>query len=71
MTFAHLSDDHLAAAAAAALDRAHNAPRSLPGEMGEIIDGNSSTNANDTWARASREWMALADEIDRRKAKAA
>lgn len=61
-----MPDDELLKRTAEAMDKAHKAPKSIPGEMGEIIDGNSCTGASDAWSRFSNEWMALAAEVDRR-----
>lgn len=61
-----ISDEELLRQTAQAHRRARGAPKSVPGEAGEMLNGNSETNASDAWARFSREWMELAAEVKRR-----
>jgi len=58
--FAEATDDELASAYGAALEKARNAPRDMSGNP-LIIDGSMA------WARFSREAFRIGEEIDWRK----
>lgn len=57
-----MSDADLIAARDHALKMAHEAP----GNLFLNADGSASLGSSTAWARWSREWAQLADEIDRR-----
>lgn len=57
-----MSDEELLKATAAARRAAHEAPKNLF----RNADGSGSLGNSTAWADQSREWMRLADEVDRR-----
>lgn len=58
--FDRFSDEELIAMAAAARQKAHDAPKCISGtEEAPFTSG-------DAWARRSNEWMAIEEELDRR-----
>lgn len=50
----------------AARDHALKMAQEAPGNLFRNADGSASIGNSDAWARWSREWMRLADEVDRR-----
>jgi hypothetical protein len=63
-----LSDTELEAKIAAALERAHAPNPPHINEFNLHADGTKEIrNPSDHWARASRDWIALCDERDRRR----
>lgn len=60
--FRHLSDDQLLVNTAEARRMAHDAPKNLHMNA----DGSASLGNSTAWARWSREWASLANEVDRR-----
>jgi hypothetical protein len=55
-----MDDAELIAKARAAREAAHDAPRAISGTS------ESPCVSGDAWARCSREWMSLVDEMNRR-----